>query len=320
MNLNHVAVFAEVVRAGSFTAAAAALQMPKSSVSRTVSSLEAELGVRLLHRTTRALGLTDAGRVYYERVQRALAVLGEAASAATDDSVEPRGLVRMTAPADTGAMELVGMLARFRADHPEITVEVCLSGRFVDLVDEGFDLVIRGGRLDDSSLIARRIGTTDFALYAAPAYLARRGAPKTLDDLNDHDCVYYKGRDARAAWRLTGPNGVEERIELRAVVTADELGFVRRAVETGIGIGLLPILVETRCNERARVEGLVRVLPDYAALGGALHIVTPPLEHAPLRVTLLRDFLIAEFSERYREDRAKPVAKKPVAKKRNKQA
>ena len=86
------------------------------------------------------------------------------------------------------------------------------------------------------------------------------------------------------------------------------------------GIGLLPILVETRCNERARVEGLVRVLPDYAALGGALHIVTPPLEHAPLRVTLLRDFLIAEFSERYREDRAKPVAKKPVAKKRNKKA
>jgi DNA-binding transcriptional LysR family regulator len=181
MDLNHVAVFAEVVRAGSFTAAAASLGLPKSSVSRTVARLEDDLGVRLLHRTTRALGLTDAGRVYYERVQRALGALSEAASDAAGDTLEPRGLVRMTAPPDMGAMELVGMLARFRSDHPEITVEVALSGRFVDLVEEGFDLAIRGGRLDDSTLVARKIGTTDFALYAAPGYLARRGAPQTLD-------------------------------------------------------------------------------------------------------------------------------------------
>ena len=302
MDLNHVAVFAEVVRAGSFTAAAASLGLPKSSVSRTVARLEDDLGVRLLHRTTRALGLTDAGRVYYERVQRALGALSEAASDAAGDTLEPRGLVRMTAPPDMGAMELVGMLARFRSDHPEITVEVALSGRFVDLVEEGFDLAIRGGRLDDSTLVARKIGTTDFALYAAPGYLARRGAPQTLDQLSEHDCIYYKGREARAAWRLTGPNGVEERVELRAVLMADDLGFIRRAVESGMGIGLLPILVETRCNAHARSEELVRVLPEYANVGGSLFVVTPPLEHAPVRVTLLRDFLIAEFSQRYRTD------------------
>lgn len=311
MDLNHVAVFAEVVRAGSFTAAAVTLGLPKSSVSRTVARLEDELGVRLLHRTTRALGLTDAGRVYYERVQRALGALSEAASVASDDSLEPRGLVRMTAPSDMGAMELVGMLARFRADHPEITVEIALSGRFVDLVEEGFDLAIRGGRLDDSTLVARRIGSTDFALFAAPSYVARRGTPNTLDELSQHDCVYYKGREARPAWRLTGPSGVEERVELRAVVMADELGFVRRAVENGMGIGLLPVLVEMRCNEhaRARANELVRVLPQFANVGGSLYIVTPPLEHVPLRVRLLRDFLIAEFSLRYG---AEAPAKAPV--------
>jgi DNA-binding transcriptional LysR family regulator len=161
MDLNRVSAFVRVVHDGSFTAAARALGLPKSSISRSVAQLEQDLGIRLLHRTTRQLHLTDAGAAFYERVSRALGDIDEATTAASDTQAELSGVVRVTAPVDLGVWSLASIIARFVRKHPKIRVELSLTGRVVDLVAEGFDFAVRAGPLRDSSLIARRVGALE---------------------------------------------------------------------------------------------------------------------------------------------------------------
>lgn len=299
MDLNHVAVFVRVVEAGSFTAAGESLGLPKSSVSRTVARLEEDLGVRLLQRTTRSLHLTDTGRTYYERARNAIASLDEAAGVASDEGTVPRGVVRMTAPGGFGGNELAEVLVEFARRYPEIHVELALTGRYVDLVEEGFDIALRGGKLEDSSLIAKRLGKTDFGLFAAPRYLEERGTPTSLDDLAAHACVLHHARGGRAEWTLTDEAGVATTLDVRGAISVDETDFVRQAVEAGAGIGLLPLMVAAKCAAAGFGNRLVRVLPAYARRGGAIHVVTPPLENLPRRARLLRDFLIERLTPLY---------------------
>ncbi len=301
MDLNHIAVFVRVVEVGSFTAAGDALGLPKSSVSRIVARLEEDLGVRLLQRTTRSLHLTDTGRRYYERARQALSGLDEASTLAADDGTALRGVVRMTAPVDIGAMSLAELLARFTTSYPEVHVELSLTGRFVDLVDEGFDLAIRGGRLEDSSLIARKVGTSDFGLFASPQYIERRGEPASLEALREHACVMLRGRDGRADWELTDESGTMTTVSVRGPLSADELIFVRQAIEAGAGVGTLPLSTVAKCARAGHSTQLVRVLPTYAIKGGAMYVVTPPLEFAPRRVLVLRDFLVEQLTLMHRE-------------------
>ena len=162
--------------------------------------LEAELGVRLLQRATRHLGLTDAGQRFSERVRGALAEFDEASATARELGSEPRGTIRMTAPPGAAAFGLADAIAAFTRQYPSITVDVEMSPRMVELVSEGFDLALRAGRLADSSLIARKVGTTDLALLASPTYLKRRGRPGSPSELTDHDCVLFRGRNGRASW------------------------------------------------------------------------------------------------------------------------
>jgi len=179
MDYNHVAVFVQVVKAGGFSAAARALGLPKSSVSRTVSLLEQNLKVRLLQRTTRKVAPTDAGAAFYEAVKGSVSAIDEADLLVREHGGAPRGLVRVTvAP---GLAELPQLLTDFSRKFPGVQVELSVSSRFVDLIGEGFDLAIRAGKLDDSSLVARRIGSADLAVLAAPSYLRRRGRPKTFE-------------------------------------------------------------------------------------------------------------------------------------------
>jgi DNA-binding transcriptional LysR family regulator len=295
MDLNHVAVFARVVELESFTAAAQQLGLPKSSVSRTVSRLEEELGVRLLQRTTRRLHLTDAGQAYFERARAALGSLEEAALAASNLSVEPRGVVRMTAPGDMGLINLPGLIARFVSKYPLVHVEVSLSARRVDLVAEGFDIAVRAGKLQDSSLVARKIGSDTLAIFASPAYLRKRGRPKTLADLAHHDCVLFRAINGKSEWTLTGPQG-EESVTVRGPITCDEMGFIQRAVVAGAGIGLLPrIAVRLAPKGSAQAEN-VQLLPEYSVTGGDLSVVTPSTRFQPAAVTAFRDFLVAELT------------------------
>ena len=291
--LNRIAVFAEVVAAGSFSAGARALGIPKSSASRSVSALEDSLGVRLIERTTRRLRLTEAGREYYERVASALSGLTEARAAVMELQDTPKGTVRMAAPAAWGSWLLAPMIAQFVQTYPEIHIDLSLTDGDVDLVRDGFDLAMRVGRLEDSSVIVRTIGTVDLGLFASTTYVERRGMPQRLADLAEHDVIAFRGDrhgDGRGdRLRLQGPNGIEF-INVRGRVETDAFSFVFESVRLGVGIALLPL---GGCVEHVR---LVRVLPDLVEPGCPCSIVYPSSRHLPQRVRLLRDALITMFT------------------------
>lgn len=297
MDFNDIPLFVRVVEAGSFTAAAVALGREKSSVSRSVARLEEELGVRLLQRTTRRLALTDAGQTFFERVRGAIAGVEEAASAVQELGTEPRGTVRVTAPSDSDELRVAEAIAEFVARYPKIHVELMLTGRTVDLVAEGFDLALRAGRLTDSTLVARRVGASEFALFASPAYLKRRGRPRVLQDLSQHDCVLFRARAGRALWTLSGPKG-DETVEVGGPVSADDLSFVARTAAAGSGVANLPVL---SARDFVRRNALELILPEYRFAGGAMHLVLPSAAFVPARVTLLRDFLFEHLTREMAE-------------------
>jgi DNA-binding transcriptional LysR family regulator len=291
IDLGKIATFVRVVETESFTAAAEALGLPKSSVSRSVARLEEELGVRLLQRTTRRLGLTEAGAAFYQSVRSALSAVDEAVSAAADLGTEPRGLVRLTAPVDLGDF-LADPLTRFSKKYPQIQLDVVLTARVVDMVREGFDLALRASRLVDSTLVARKIGTFAHGLFAAPAYLKKRGVPRTLAELASHDCVLFRAR-GRMILTLRGPRG-DEQVEVTGNLATDDLTFVISTAAAGAGVAYLPLTLAARAVADKR---LVRVLPDYAWVHSDLSLVIPSGRYIPSRVSLLRDFLAAELKQ-----------------------
>lgn len=294
MDLNRVAAFARVVQDGSFTAAAKALGVPKSSVSRSVAQLEEELGARLLHRTTRRLHVTEAGSAFYERVSRALADIDEATTAAADTQAEPRGTVRVTAPLDLGVFTLASVLARFARAHPSIRVDVTLSGRVVDLVSENIDLAIRIGPIRDQSLVARRLGTLSGGLFASRRYVERRGAPRALSELADHACILFRPVSDRGTWQLVAAGGRAEAVTVGGPLGGDDVLFVKKAVLAGAGLALLP---EFLCAREVASGKLVRVLPEWSLAPSDIHLAYPSARFVPQRVALVRDHLVRSLTE-----------------------
>ena len=292
MDLNDIPVFIRVVETSSFTKAAAALGVQKSSVSRSIVRLESELGVRLLQRTTRQLGLTDAGQSFYERVRGALSGVDEAAATVRELGSEPRGLVRLTAPPGSAELGLAEVIASFTQKYPSIIVEVETSARMVDLVSEGFDIALRAGRLADSSLIAKKVGTTDLVLLAAPSYLKRRGRPQQPSDLAHHDCLVFRGRGGRGSWALRSAER-EETVDVHGPMNSDEIAFLARAATAGMGITTLPPQLAHGPFSRGELEV---VLPNYHVRGADVHVVLPSAAFVPARVMLLRDHLVRELS------------------------
>ena len=290
MDYNDLALFTRVVERGSFTQAAKTTGLPKSSVTRSIARLERELGVRLIQRTTRQRGVTDAGRELYERVRGAVVALEEATEAVRSHGQEPRGVVRVTAPADMAMIGLPEAIAEFLVAYPAIHFELVLTSRVVDLVAEGIDLGVRAGRLADSSLIARKVGAMNSGLFAAKTYLKKRGRPKRLAELATHDCVLFRGRGGRSTWTLEGPRG-EQTVEVGGPISLDDFSFMLRILGTGVGIGQLPLFVGQR------EDLLERVLPDYVLPGAPLHIVMPSGSYVPARVSIVRDFLVEHLAK-----------------------
>jgi DNA-binding transcriptional LysR family regulator len=290
MDYNRVALFVRVVRAGTLTAAAAEVGLPKSSVSRSLTTLESDLGVRLLHRTSRKLALTDAGHAFYDSVRGSISAIDEADELVRERTSEPRGLVRIAAgpPISGDAPAFVELRKRY----PGIRIEIGLSTRHVDLVAEGFDLAVRAGRLEDSSLISRRIGSTAAGLVASPAYLRVHGRPKTIADLAAHDWVLMRAPGGRASLKLQGPDG-PQMVEVAPQLVVDDLEFCRRAAEAGAGITLLPKMAFVRSIEARALE---QVLPGWSDEGPALHVVMPSARHVPARVRLVADYLVEYFT------------------------
>lgn len=288
MDLNEIVVFAKVVETRSFTAAAQQLGLPKSTVSRKVAQLEERLAARLIQRTTRKLSLTEIGQAYYERCARIVTDIAAAEQAVTDMQATPRGLLKVTAPIDLGAFKLGEVTADFCKLHPDIHVHLDLSDRVVDLVDEGLDLAIRFGPLGESTLVARRLAAVNLALYASPAYLARRGIPRDPDDLADHDFIAFVPSPRFASWTLTGADGQVVELTPTARLISNNLLAIRQAVMAGAGIALLPSFV-VDCPLTGQI---VPVLADWRAPTGELFAVYPSTRNLSPKVRAYLDHVV----------------------------
>lgn len=284
--------FAKVAETQSFSEAARRLRSSKSAVSRHVAALEAGLGARLFHRTTRSLTLTEAGRDYFARASRILADLDEADASVTQLQAAPRGRLRVNAPMSFGFLHLAPALGDFLARYPEVELDVNLTDRFVDLVDEGVDVAVRIGSLTDSSLVARRLAGIRRVLCASPDYLERRGVPKTPDDLKGHDCLSNTNITITREWRFIHPDGKPWPIEVRGRMTANSGDLLRVAALHGHGFVHLPTFI---VGGDLRAGTLVSVLDPYIAQDLTLNAVYPTARHLSPKVRAFVDFLAERF-------------------------
>jgi DNA-binding transcriptional LysR family regulator len=293
LDLQDLTAFLAVVDTASFTEAARRLGLAKSNVSRRVARLEQQLGARLLERTTRRLRLTEVGETYHAHVTGAVQQLAEAARSVSQIQGEPRGRLRLTAPADWN--ETIGRLvAEFSAQYPHIQLDVDLTQRRVDLVAEGFDLALRAGKLEDSSLIAKSVGEGATHLYASPAYLERRGEPKSPASLVEHAFVLFRGRHGEQRLELDGPEGAHEVVVVSGVISALDFGFVRHALLHGAGIGALP----DSLGAAALAAGRLRlVLPRHCLGRSPFHVVYPSTRFVSRKVRVFVDFCVAWVGE-----------------------
>jgi DNA-binding transcriptional LysR family regulator len=290
VDLNNMLYFAEVVDHAGFAAAARQLGVPKSSLSRRITDMEAELGVRLLHRTTRKLSLTQAGEAFY----RHCSALREEAQAAQDAVAqvqsEPRGTIRVTCPLTIAQITLGPVLPQFLARFPHVRIDMEVTNRAVDLVQEGVDVALRvRNSLDDSgSLVVKNLGMTTTLLVASPAQLEREGAPSSVEDLERLSCITMSAIDGRSSLRLVGPEGKSRDVQLRPRFTANDLLTLRFAVLDGIGMSFMP---DYMCRRELREGQLVEVLPGWRPPAGILHAVFPSRRGLAPAVRSFLDFL-----------------------------
>lgn len=289
-DLNDMLLFAEVVERGGFAAAGRALGLPKSRLSRRVAGLEAQLGVRLLQRTTRKLSLTEVGEAYLRHCQ----ALRESAQAAADTvaqvQTEPRGTLRVACPVTLAQTVLAELMPDFLAQHPLVRVEMLVSNRVVDLVEEGVDVALRvRTTLEDSgSLVVKRLGDDAPVLVASPALLARQGTPTTLDGLSRLDSMAMSTTDGRASIPLTGPDGRQATLQHTPRYVADDLLTLHVAALAGTGMCWLPSYM---CEDDLRQGRLVRLLPDWQTPRGLVHAVFPSRRGLTPAVRCFLDFL-----------------------------
>ncbi|MGD9537227.1 MAG: LysR family transcriptional regulator [Alphaproteobacteria bacterium] len=284
-------VFAEVVEAGSLSAAARRLGTSKSAISAQLQRLEARLGVRLLNRTTRRLSTTEAGAACYAHCARMKAEADAARRTAAAFQAEPRGTLRISAPDTFGAMHIAPAIPSFLDRHPGLKIELSLSGRHVDLIEGGFDLAIRIGTLPDSSLGVRRLAESRLAICAAPAYLAVRGTPTDIDALEKHNCLRFTPLGWGSAWRLHGPDGPVH-VAIGDTFATDSGDVLLSVARAGLGLALLPTWMTAGDLRRGT---LVAVLRDWAPPPVAIQAIFPGPRLRMTKVEAFIDHLARRF-------------------------
>ena len=284
-------VFASVVDEGSFVGATERLEMSKAAVSRYVSELEGRLSVRLLNRTTRRLSMTPEGEVFYARCKTLLELLGEAESELTSKAGEAQGTVKINVPVTFGNMHLAPLWGAFMERHPKVELDVVLSDRVVDLVDEGFDLAIRIARLPSSTLISRQLSTTRMVLCATPRYLRKHGKPKTPADLVDHKVLAYTYLATKDEWEFEGLEG-RVTIKTRPVMYSNSGDTCRAVALSHQGVILQPTFL---IGEDLRNGTLVELMPEYRSLELGIYAVYPSRKHMLPKARLLIDYLADAF-------------------------
>ena len=285
--------FAAVVDAGSFVGAAQVLDSSKAAVSRHVGELEARLGVRLLHRTTRRLSLTEEGRVFHERCRELLGGVEDAEAEASSHIAEARGLVKVSAPVTFGVRHLAPLWGEFRALHPGVLLDVTLADRVADLVEEGYDLAIRIATLPSSTLVSRRLATTRMVLCASPGYLRERGTPANPSDLAQHSVIAYSYWSTGDEWHFEGPKG-HVTVATRPCMHTNSGDTCRAMALADQGVILQPTFI---VGEDLASGALVELMPQFRSLELGIYVVYPTRKHVSLKVRALIEFLVGAFEE-----------------------
>lgn len=291
--LSAMEAFVRVVEAGSFVAAADRLGLSTSSLSRLVADLEQHLGARLLNRTTRRLSLTESGQAYYERCVTLLADVAEAEAVAGQSAAQARGTLRLTCSYSMAEQTVAPAIAAFVKRHPAVKFELIVSDRIVDLIEEGFDLAIRVGSVGSDRLVARRLGSMQLVLCAAPAYLERQGTPASPADLPRHNALTYAYSASPRVWRFTDAAGTPHDVRVTGNLHANSGDALRAAAIAGLGILYEPDFL---VGSALRTGQLVRLLPDYTGAGGDIWAVYPSRRHLSLKVRLFVDHIAAAFA------------------------
>ncbi|MFY9627780.1 MAG: LysR family transcriptional regulator [Methylocystis sp.] len=291
--LHAMRVFVAVADSGHFAQASERLGMSRTMASKLVMDLEAHLGQRLLHRTTRKVSLTELGAAYLERCRDILAALEEAEREITAQASEPVGRLRVTAPMSFGASHVAPQIAVYTARHPRVSVDLVLNDRLVDLVDEGYDLAIRIGRLADSSLVAKRIGVTRLIVCASPAYLAAHGRPKTPADLAQHECLLYSYATAGAVWTFSGVSG-EESVRVGGRVACNNGDAICAMAIAGLGVVAQPDFIVAHHLQSGALE---QVLAAYTDRVTGIYAIHPSHRHVPLKLRRFIDQLATAFGD-----------------------
>ncbi|MFP7674510.1 LysR substrate-binding domain-containing protein [Marivita sp. S0852] len=289
-HISRIGVFIAVVKAGSFAGAAQSLGITSSAVSKQIQNLEQDLQVKLLNRTTRNVAPTEEGAVYYDRAARALEDLKEAEDQINELKSRPRGPLKISLPQSMGIKYFATDIATFAARYPEVELDISLDERFVDIASEGFDLAVRIGSLQDTSLIARRLAACPFVLCASAAYLEKHGTPKTPDDLAQHNVLAFTGNSGLHEWRYTDAAGHSGQVSLRGTFKADSGDILCSAALQGVGMTVLPIFYVA---EHLKNGDLQEVLPDYdTAPTREIYAVFPPNRFQSTRLRLFVDHLV----------------------------
>jgi DNA-binding transcriptional LysR family regulator len=284
-------IFVQVINEGSFTGAASTLDLPKSTVSRRVSRLEAKLGLQLIRRTTRQLTLTDAGQAFYDQAVRAARALQAAEEAATSVLDEPRGKLRVTAPAEIGTGFFAAMIG-FNRKYPDVHLDIDFTNNYVDLVESGVDVALRGGKPPKGSLAGRQLVEGDIYMVASPKYLEQNGTPKRAANVIEHQSILFPNWTAGSAWLLTGEGG-NVKVPVRSHLTINNLDGVRRAALSHSGLALLPW---SHCEGDLEEGRLVRVLPGLSRNSGGVWIVYPRTPYTSAKVRAFVDYMHKAFA------------------------
>lgn len=293
--LTEMEAFATVVDQGGFTDAAKKMGISKSAVSKHISALEMRLGARLLNRTTRRVSPTEIGLAYYDRARRVLTDAGEADALVTSMQSAPSGHLRIAVATDFGAHLLSPLLGEFLLEYPEITVNMVLGNRHVELISEGFDMAIRIGEMEDSSLRARRLTQTTRRMIGSPSYFQKHGRPQRIEDLARHKLLHYSAQSDGSVWKLLSPTGERRHVRSSGWLTVNDGHSLLNAAVSGLGIAWLPAFLYADAMRQGLVEDAIPALPAET-LG--IYAVYPPGKFIQPKVRAFIDFLTDHYADK----------------------
>lgn len=293
--LTEMEAFAHVVDQGGFTDAARKMGISKSAVSKHISSLEARLGARLLNRTIRRVSPTEIGLAYYDRARRVLNDAGEADALVSSMQSAPTGLLRVSVATDFGSLHLSPVLGNFLSQYPDMSVNLELDNRYIELISEGYDAAIRVGEMEDSTLRARKIADSTLRMVASPKYLEVHGRPRRIDDLSAHKLLHYSNQSNNAVWKMTSLSGEKRHVRTTGSFTVNDGQSLLNAAINGLGIAYLPSFLYHAAMDTGLVED---VMPELPKERQGIYVVYPPGKFTQPKVRAFIDFLVMTFAKK----------------------